>query len=121
MFRTAYIVAAAALIMSTAASAADRAPSVARGKATFLRVGCFQCHGTQGQGAGGSTTLAPNTLPAEALANFVRNTTSGRMPAYPAAVLTDADLADIHAYLSSIPKPVSPDSIAILKNLKPTK
>ena len=121
MVRTAYIVAAAALIMTTAASAADRAPSATRGKATFIRANCFSCHGTQGQGAGGGTTLAPNPLPQEALTNFVRNTTSYRMPSYPEAALSDADLADIHAYLSSIPKAASPDTIAILKNLKPTK
>ncbi len=121
MYRIAYIVAAAALVVTTAASAADRAPSVARGKATYLRVGCFECHGTQGQGGGGGATLAPNPLPEEALSNFVRNTTSFRMPAYSPAVLTDGDLADIHAYLSSIPKAPSPDSIAILKNLTPTK
>src|SRR4029077_10688830 len=101
MYRTAYIVAAAALVMATAASAADRVPSAVRGKATYLRVGCYECHGTQGQGGAGGATLAPNTLPEEALANFVRNTTSGRMPFYPPAVLTDADLSDIHAYLSS--------------------
>jgi len=40
----------------------------------------------------------------------VRNT-NGAMPPYPKAMLPDEDLADIHAYLQSVPK--SPDAKSI--------
>jgi mono/diheme cytochrome c family protein len=72
-----------------------------------MRVGCWQCHGTMGQGAMTGPKLAPDPLPFEALSSFVR-TTNRNMPAYREQVLSDADLADIHAYLRSIPK--SPDA-----------
>ena len=94
-------VAAAALVLGTQAFAAD----AAKGKDIYVRVGCWECHGFQGQGGVGPK-LAPEPLAAPALKNFVR-TTSGDMPAFTAKVLSDADLDDIYAYLQSIPK--SPD------------
>jgi len=45
-------------------------------------------------------------MPYEALVNFVR-TTNRQMPPYREAVLPDNDLADIYAYLESVP--ASPD------------
>jgi len=80
--------------------------SAKNGKAAFMRDGCWECHGTGGQGTNAGPKLAPNPLPFEVLSSFVRNT-SRQMPAYRIAVLTDKDLADIYAYLQSIPK--SPD------------
>jgi hypothetical protein len=43
-------------------------------------------------------------MPYETLAAFVR-TTSRQMPPFREKILPDADLADIYAYLQSIPKP----------------
>ena len=48
--------------------------------------------------------LAPDPIPFEALSAFVRKTIA-RMPPYRKEILSDADLADIYAYLQSIPKP----------------
>jgi mono/diheme cytochrome c family protein len=36
------------------------------------------------------------------------------MPPYQKAILSDADLADIHAYLQSVPKPPDYKSIPLL-------
>jgi mono/diheme cytochrome c family protein len=49
----------------------------------------------------------------EAMSVFVRNT-RGAMPPYQKAILSDADLADIHAYLQSVPKPPDYKSIPLL-------
>ena len=57
--------------------------------------------------------LAPNPMPLEALTAFVRNT-NGAMPPYQKGILSDADLADIHAYLLSLPKVPDPKSIPLL-------
>jgi ubiquinol-cytochrome c reductase cytochrome c subunit len=73
-----------------------------KGQAAFVRHGCYECHGFAGQGASTGKTLAPNPLPFEAFSVFVRNT-SGAMPPYQKAILSDEDLADIYAYLHSIP------------------
>jgi mono/diheme cytochrome c family protein len=88
-----------------------------RGQKTFMRVGCFQCHGTNGQGSEAGTALTPEPLPAEAIANFIRFS-PGRMPVYPEDVLSDDEIADITAFLESVPPPPSPDSIPILRDMK---
>ena len=58
-------------------------------------------------------TLAPDPLPFEALKTFVR-TTDRAMPAYREQILSDDDLAEIYAYLQSIPKTPDPKTIPLL-------
>jgi mono/diheme cytochrome c family protein len=91
----------AGLVLSHAPANAASAES---GRGLFLKVGCYQCHGTQGQGGSAGPRLAPDPMPFETLAAFVR-TSSRQMPPFHVKVLSDADLADIYAYLQSIPKP----------------
>jgi ubiquinol-cytochrome c reductase cytochrome c subunit len=101
--------AAALGLWGSTALAAD----AAKGKQAFIRVGCFECHGHVGQGGVAGLKLPPDPLPFDALANFVR-TTSGQMPPYSTKILSDEELADIYAYLQSIPKPPDPKSIPAL-------
>jgi ubiquinol-cytochrome c reductase cytochrome c subunit len=89
------------------------AGSAEKGKAAFVKHGCWQCHGFVGQGSVAGPKLAPNPMPLEALSVFVRNTNGG-MPPYQKAILSDEDLADIHAYLQSMPKAPDPKSIPLL-------
>ena len=98
--------------LSAQAALAAQAPppgDVERGKAAFLKYGCYTCHGYEAQGVPGRK-LAPNPLPYPAFSNFVRSS-PGEMPTFTAAVLPDQDLADIHAYLRS--KPASPNAANI--------
>jgi mono/diheme cytochrome c family protein len=89
---------AAGLLFGTAAQAAD----AAHGKILFTqKYGCYQCHGTEGQGGVTGPKLAPNPIPFETLSTFVR-TSSGPMPPFRESVLPNDDLADIYAYLQSI-------------------
>ena len=67
----------------------------------YVEMGCWQCHGFQGQGAG-SAALAPNPLPYEAFANQVRRPVNV-MPAYSPNVLSDERLRRIYGYMQSIP------------------
>ena len=80
-----------------------------------MKVGCYHCHGTHGQGSGAGLKLAPDPLPTEAIAQFIRATTS-TMPAYSEHILSDSQIADIAAYLGSIPAARSPDAIPALKS-----
>jgi mono/diheme cytochrome c family protein len=98
------------------AQAADAAPSAARGKDTFHRVGCYECHNYQGQGGVGPRLTAVSF---DRLKTYVR-TANGDMPPYRPAILSDDDIADIYAYLTSIPKPPAADSIKAVKNLQKT-
>lgn len=97
---------------------ASRAVSAANGKVVFMRAGCFACHGTVGHGGAGAR-LAPNTLPLEAFQLWVRNGTPGwtfisGMPAFSAAVVTDQEVADMRAYLASLPAPPAVADIPLL-------
>ena len=92
------------------------AASPENGKIAFLKNGCFECHGTVGQGSvttSGGKVLYATQLPVEAFIAFVRGTNRA-MPAYSAKVLSDADLTDIHAYLTSLPKPPDYKTIPLL-------
>jgi mono/diheme cytochrome c family protein len=93
------------------------AADAARGKILFTeKYGCYQCHGTQGQGSPVTgPRLAPNPIPFEALSAFVR-TTSREMPPFREAVLPNEDLADIYAYLQSIKPGPDYKSIPMLNN-----
>jgi len=94
------------------------AASAEHGKAAFIQHGCWECHGTMGQGSiatSGGKRLAPDPLPWDTFAGFVRSS-NGNMPPFSEKILSDADLADIYAYLQSIPKPPDAKSIPLLKD-----
>jgi mono/diheme cytochrome c family protein len=105
---------AAGLVIGQAAALAADA---ARGKILFTQnYGCYQCHGTEGQGSPVTgPRLAPNPLPFEALSAFVR-TSSREMPPFRESVLPNEDLADIYAYLQSIKPGPDYKSIPMLNN-----
>jgi mono/diheme cytochrome c family protein len=100
---------AAGLVLGQASALAA---SAEKGKSEFLQHGCWQCHGYQGQGGVGPK-LAPNPIPFDTLSNFVR-TTSRQMPPFSKQILSDEDLADIYAYLESVPKSPDPGNIPLL-------
>ncbi len=93
------------------------AASAEHGKTAFIQNGCWQCHGTMGQGSimtSGGKRLAPDPLPWETFSAFVRSSNRA-MPPFSEKILSDNDLADIYAYLLSIPKPPDTASIPLLK------
>jgi len=98
----------AALFVPVRAQDAANAES---GKKLFFKNGCYECHGTVGQGGTGPR-LAPKPLAAAALTAYVRKPGNG-MPPYSAKVMTDAEVADIRAYLATLPEP--PQDLPLLK------
>jgi ubiquinol-cytochrome c reductase cytochrome c subunit len=84
-----------------------------KGKQLFVKNGCWQCHGFVGQGGITGPSLAPNVMPLDAMSNFIRNS-NRQMPPYSETMLSNADLSEIHAYLSSIPQPADPKTIPLL-------
>jgi mono/diheme cytochrome c family protein len=104
--------ATAALLAASVAVAAD----AVRGKEIYIKVGCYGCHGYDGQGASTGPKLAPDPMPADALANYIRNSAPNLMPPYSEKVLGDAEVGDIHAYLVTIKKPPSVKDIPLLSN-----
>jgi ubiquinol-cytochrome c reductase cytochrome c subunit len=88
------------LLVGTLLSAAD----ADNGKKLYATIGCYECHGRVGQGGGAGPKLAPRPIPLQALVAYVRHP-SGAMPPYTSKLVTDAELADIHAFLATIPPP----------------
>src|SRR3569833_722423 len=100
-------------------TAAGETPGAAgnptNGRRVFFADGCFYCHGTTGAGGGNAgPRLAPGPLPLEGVKAKVR-TASGRMPVYSPEVLQDSEIADIVAYLRSIPAGKQSKDIPLLK------
>jgi len=90
--------------------------SAERGARAYQQKWCHSCHGTIGQGGdrGAGPKLAPNPFPYEAFAHQTRRPRSS-MPRYPVEYLSDQELADIYAYISSIKPGPSANDIPALK------
>ena len=85
------------------------------GLADFRTYGCYSCHGIMGQGTlrdGPRLNAAALGFPA-VLAQL--RTPRYEMPAYTAVQISDQSVADIFAYLASIPKPPDPKTIKELQ------
>ncbi len=95
-------------------TAAGTSGSAANGKRLFKKDGCYECHDLQAQGSPRTgPRLGPDPIPLEALIQYVRKPT-GQMPPYTAKVISDKELADIYAFLKSLPQPPPVKSIPIL-------
>ena len=112
-FRAPLLVAAALLGLTGPALAQATSLSAEKGRLAYVSNGCWQCHGFVGQGGVAGPKLAPDTTPLAYLDAFIRHT-PGTMPPYSEKILPNEDLADMHAYLASIPKPKDYKSIPLL-------
>jgi mono/diheme cytochrome c family protein len=83
------------------------------GKKLFVSYGCYQCHGYEAQGSSATgPRLGPRPIAFTAFSRYVRQPT-GQMPPYTGKVVTDADLANIYAFVQSRPAP--PTNVPLLK------
>jgi ubiquinol-cytochrome c reductase cytochrome c subunit len=122
------LVFAAFVTLSAAAAAqaperpAAQAPKgdAGNGRKLYHEASCYYCHGTVGQGGlvavGPRVALVPRSV--ESFIGYVRKP-SGRMSAYSAAVLSDAELTDIYAYLRTLPAAKPAKEIPLLEQLRP--
>ena len=110
-------VCSSAVVVAAQAQEAPRGDA-ANGKRLYLANYCYTCHGRVGQGGaynGPAPALAKTAMPYEGLVGQTRNP-SNDMPGYSAQVLPDQALADIYAYLQSLPGPSDPKGVALLKD-----
>jgi mono/diheme cytochrome c family protein len=110
---------ASALVLGTlafASRAQEPAGNAASGARIYVAVGCFTCHGRAGQGGAfnyATPALAKIQWPVEAFRAFLRIGVND-MPAYAKDVLSDQQVADIHAFLRSLPGSRSPADFPLL-------
>ena len=85
------------------------------GKKLLTSNGCYECHGREGQGSTqtGAARIGPPQLSFEGFQNYIRSP-KNQMPPYTSKAVPDQDLADIYAYLKSIPMPPKGKDIPLL-------
>jgi ubiquinol-cytochrome c reductase cytochrome c subunit len=103
----------AAVGLVAAAAPASPNGNVANGKALYVSVGCYQCHGFVGQGGAAGPRLNPPLAYEPWLLQL--RTPRFVMPPYSPVVLTDQQAADIYAYTATFPPPVDPATIRLLQ------
>ena len=99
---------------ATTQEAKPSAGDVQNGKKLYMTSGCYECHGTVAQG---SPRTGPMLLTPRPFAGFLRQLRrpSNEMPPYLAKVLSDEQVADIYAFIQTLPKPVDYKTIKILQ------
>jgi mono/diheme cytochrome c family protein len=101
------------VVANARAEADEAAGEAANGRGLFVSKGCFECHGRLGQGGAFVSAvpmLAGVEWPLEGFAQMLREP-YGDMPTYGEAVLSNKEVADIHAYLRSLPAPPEPKDV----------
>ena len=82
-----------------------------KGKQLFVDRGCWQCHGLAAQGGGIAGPRLAGRVPTwPAFSRSVRRPAEEMVP-YTEKVLPEAELADIYAWLKSIPEPPAVSSL----------
>jgi len=103
-----------AAIAATTLMAQTPAGDAKHGKELFLSFACYSCHSFDGHGGAGAR-LVPMPLNEAAFIAFVRN--AGRMPSYSSKILPDAQLADIYAYIKTLPTSPDAKDIPLIQDL----
>jgi len=86
------------------------------GKKIYTSYGCYECHGREGQGSVLSgPRIAPHPTQFTAFVKYIRQP-KGQMPPYTEKVVSDAELADIYAFLQALPQPPDAKSIPLLSS-----
>ena len=94
---------------------ADSSGNAPNGKRLYTTYGCYQCHGREAQGGPAGPRLARTSTPFTAFVRYNRQPL-GQMPPYTSKVVKDSELADIYAFLQSLPQPPAAKSIPLLND-----
>jgi mono/diheme cytochrome c family protein len=107
--------AAGVVLLLVHSNASAQAGNVANGKKIFAAQKCDGCHGPMGEGGAGDVAgpqIGPPRLALPMFVDFVRNP-KDPMPSFTAKDVSDAQLADVYAFLKSLaPAQAAPTSTA---------
>ena len=103
------------------ARAQDAAPpgDAYEGKRLYLADGCFLCHGRAGEGGamnGPVPIIAKTKMPFDGFKGQLRQPAND-MPAYSEKLMSDKQVADIYAFVQSLPGPLPLKDVPILNNI----
>ena len=98
------------------ATAESPSGDIKHGQQLYTSSGCYQCHGREGQGSRYSgARIGPPPISLSGFTDYIRQP-AGQMPPYTRKVLSDAEVADIYAFLKAIPQPPPAKSIPLLSD-----
>ena len=116
--RTALSLLVVVLFAPIASADQTPAPNAEKGKRLYASNACYFCHGTLGQGLGVTgARIGPPSRAVAAFTAYVRKPT-GAMPAFTDKILSDADVADIYAFLRTMSTAKAAKDIPLLAPLK---
>ena len=107
----------ATILVAGSVRAQDSAGNSEAGKRLYMKNGCYQCHGTVGQGTVAGARIGPPPLSVQGLIRYVRRP-AGQMPAFTEKVMSDRELTDVYAFLKTIPPPKPSTDIPLLNDLR---
>ncbi|HUI78916.1 MAG TPA: cytochrome c [Bryobacteraceae bacterium] len=110
----------ACTLLAAGIASAQPAGNADNGKKLFSSKGCWECHGYAGQGGRDGARIAATSLTEQAFIRYVRKP-SGAMPAFVEKILPDPELADIYAYVKSLPAPKQAKDVPLLNQIKNAK
>lgn len=90
------------------------AEAIEKGKQNFVTYACYACHGYSGQGSDVGPRIDTQRLTLQGFMNFVRKPARRMPPFRTERQISDAALAEIYAFLKSVPSPPDPKSIPLL-------
>ena len=111
------ILAPAAAVAMLVVAAYGQQGNVENGKKLYVDYSCYACHGFSGQNGPGKR-LVPMKMVAPVFTAYVRSPGTAQMPSYSAKVLSDAQLADIWAYVRALPDSPAAKDIPLVQQLK---
>ena len=89
----------------------------AKGKDLYMKYSCYACHGFSGQNGPGAR-LVPMKMTTAGFTAYVRSPRTRQMPSFSAKVLSDQQLADIQAYVKTLPDSKPAKDIPALAQFK---
>jgi ubiquinol-cytochrome c reductase cytochrome c subunit len=102
------------VIAAQTPAAAAPSGNAQSGKELYAKYSCYACHGYDGHGGAGAR-LVPMRMNLPGFTAYIKN--PRQMPPYTAKVLSDAQAADLFAYIKSIPESPSADKIPLLTRI----
>jgi mono/diheme cytochrome c family protein len=87
-----------------------------RGKQLYLENSCYACHGYNAQTGNGQRLLPPR-LTEQVFKLYIRAPRTPQMPAYSTKLISDAEAADIYAYILSLPREPELKDVPLLNQL----
>ncbi len=115
-----WMTAGASSAQAPAAGARPAAPATTgnatSGKDVYLSYSCYACHGYNAQ-TGNGPRLLPQRMAQQPFVQYLRQPRTAGMPTYSQKVMSDAQAADIYAYVLSLPKAPELKDVPLLGQL----